>query len=157
MSRRVTLNLGIEGDLHDVTVVIPDDEPTPWQWGERFSIVGKSTPRVDGALKATGAARYTYDLELPGMLHGAILRSPWPHARVRDIDLSRAKRMAGVRAVLALDDREIRFAGQEVAAVAALSSDIASDALKLIKVDYETLPFVVDVETAMTETAPRVF
>jgi len=114
MARRVTLNLGIEGDLHDVTVVIPDDEPTPWQWGERFSIVGKSTPRVDGALKATGVAHYTYDLDLPNMLHGAILRSPWPHARVRAIDLSAAKRLAGVRAVLALDDREIRFAGQEV-------------------------------------------
>src|SRR6266481_1465315 len=157
MARRVTLNLGIEGDLHDVTVVIPDDEPTPWQWGEGFSIVGKSTPRVDGALKATGAAHYTYDLDLPGMLHGAILRSPWPHARIRAIDLSAAKRLGGVRALLALDDREIRFAGQEVAAVAALSTDIAADALRLIKVDYETLPFVVDMEAAMPESAPRVF
>lgn len=157
MSRRVTLNLGIEGDTHDVTVVIPDDEPTPWQWGERLSIVGKPTPRVDGALKATGAAHYTYDIELPGMLYGAILRSPWPHARVRDIDLSAAKRMAGVRAVLASDDREIRFAGQEVAAVAALSTDVASDALKLVKVDYETMPFVVDIDAAMTDSAPRVF
>ena len=157
MARRVTLNLGIEGDLRDVTVVIPDDEPTPWQWGERFSIVGKSTPRVDGALKATGVAHYTYDLELPNMLHGAILRSPFPHARVRSIDLSAAKRLGGVRVVLALDDREIRFAGQEVAAVAALSTDIAADALKLIKVDYETLPFVVDMEAALPESAPRVF
>ena len=65
--------------------------------------------------------------------------------------------MTGVRAVLALDDREIRFAGQEVAAVAALSTDIAADALKMIKVDYETLPFVVDVDAAMTDSAPRVF
>src|SRR5271168_2543993 len=136
MSRRVTLNLGIEGSAgieggagvegvtREVTVVIPDDEPTPWQRGERLSIVGRATPRVDGPLKATGAAHYTYDIELPGMLYGAILRSPWPHARVRDIDLSGAKGMAGVRAVLACDDREVRFAGQEVAAVAAISSDI---------------------------------
>src|SRR5260370_31697505 len=157
MSRRVTLNLGFQGNTRDVTIVIPDDEPTPGQWGDRLSVVGKPTPRVDGPLKAAGAARYTYDIELPGMLYGAILRSPWPHARVRDIDLSRAKRMAGVRAVLALDDREIRFAGQEVAAVAALSSDIAADALKVIHVDYETMPFVVDVEAAMTDSAPRVF
>ncbi len=157
MSRRVTLKLGIEGDTHDVTVVIPDDEPTPWDLGARLSIVGKPTPRVDGALKATGAAHYTYDIELPGMLYGAILRSPWPHARVRDIDLSAAKRTAGVRAVLALDDREIRFAGQEVAAVAALSTDIASDALSVVRVDYETMPFVVDVDAAMTDSAPRVF
>lgn len=157
MARRVTLNLGREGDARAVTVEIPDDEPTPWQLGERFSIVGHATPRVDGALKACGAAHYTYDIEVPGMLYGAMLRSPWPHARVREIDLSAAKRMAGVRAVLANDDREIRFAGQEVAAVAALSSDLANDALKLIKVDYETMPFVVDVDAAMTDSAPSVF
>ncbi len=157
MSRRVTLNLGREGDTRSVTVDIPDDEPTPWDWGARLSIVGRETPRVDGPLKACGSAHYTYDIELPGMLYGAILRSPWPHARVREVDLSGAKRMAGVRAAIASDDREIRFAGQEVAAVAALSSDIASDALKLIKVDYETLPFVVDVDSAMTDSSPRVF
>src|SRR5258708_39909439 len=157
MSRRVTLNLGFQGNTRDVTVVIPDDEPTPWQWGDRLSVIGKPTPRVDGPLKATGAARYTYDIELPGMLYGAMLRSPWPHARIRSIDLSAAQHLAGVRAVFALDDHEIRFAGQEVAAVAAISSDIAADALKLIKVDYETLPFVVDMDAAAKESAPRVF
>ena len=157
MSRRVTLKLGFQGNTQDVAVVIPDDEPTPWDWGERLSVVGKPTPRVDGPLKATGAAHYTYDIELPGMLYGAILRSPWPHARIRNIDLSAAQHLDGVRAVFALDDREIRFAGQEVAAVAATSSDIAADALKLIKVDYETLPFVVDMESAAKDSAPRVF
>ncbi|MFZ0680629.1 xanthine dehydrogenase family protein molybdopterin-binding subunit [Candidatus Binatus sp.] len=157
MSRRVTLNLGFQGNTQDITVVIPDDEPTPWQWGDRLSVVGKPTPRVDGPLKVTGAAHYTYDIELPGMLSGAILRSPWPHARIRNIDVSAAQNLAGVRAVLALDDREIRFAGQEVAAVAAISSDIAADALKLIKVDYETLPFVVDMDAAAKDSAPSVF
>ncbi len=157
MSRRVTLNLGFKDNTRDVTIVIPDDEPTPWQWGDRLSVVGKPTPRVDGPLKATGAAHYTYDIELPGMLYGAILRSPWPHARIRNIDLSAVQHLAGVRAVLALDDREIRFAGQEVAALAATSSDIAADALKLIKVDYETLPFVVDMDSAAKDSAPRVF
>src|SRR5271156_3932825 len=157
MSRRVTLNLGFQGNTQDVTVVIPDDEPTPWQWSDRLSVVGKPTPRVDGPLKATGAAHYTYDIELPGMLYGAILRSPWPHACVRNLDLSGAQNLAGVRAVLALDDREIRFAGQEVAAVAAITSDIAADALKLIKVDYETQPFVVDMDDAAKDSAARVF
>src|ERR1700730_7147805 len=142
MSRRVTLNLGYEGSLQDVTVVIPDDEPTPWQWGDKLDIVGKPTPRVDGALKATGAARYSYDIELSGMLYGAILRSPYPHARIKSIDSSRAKRLNGVRVVMSMDDDVVRFAGQEVAAVAAISSDIANDAVALIKVDYEPLPFV---------------
>ncbi len=148
MSRRVTLNLGFQGNTQDVTVVIPDDEPTPWQWGDRLSVVGKPTPRVDGPLKATGAAHYTYDIELPGMLYGAILRSPSPHAQIRTIDCPPRKSCGRAPAVLALDDREIRFAGQEVAAVAAISSDIAADALRLIKVDYETLPFVVDMDAA---------
>jgi xanthine dehydrogenase YagR molybdenum-binding subunit len=157
MSRRVTLNLGFQGETHDVTVVIPDDEPTPWVWGERLSIVGKPTPRVDGPLKATGTAHYTYDINLPGMLYGAILRSPFPHARVRSVDLTAAERLAGVRAAFAYDDKEIRFAGQEVAAVAAISSDIAADALRLIKVDYEKMLFVVEMDTAMASDAPRVF
>ena len=85
MSRRVTLNLGFQKSLRDVTIVIPDDEPTPWQWGERLSIVGTPTPRVDGPMKATGAARYTCDINLLGMLYGAILRSPLPHARIRSL------------------------------------------------------------------------
>jgi xanthine dehydrogenase YagR molybdenum-binding subunit len=157
MSRRVTLNLGFEGNTRDVAIEIPDDEPTPWDWGTRFSVVGQPTPRVDGPLKATGAAHYTYDIQLPGMLYGAILRSPWPHARVRNIDLSAARNLNGVRAVLALDDREIRFAGQEVAAVAATTTDIAADALRLIKLDYETQPFVVEMDAAIEPSAPPVF
>src|ERR1700736_4054277 len=120
MSRRVTLSLGYEGNLQDVVVVIPDDEPTPWQWSDKLAIVGKPTPRVDGPLKATGAARYSYDIDLPGMLYGAILRSPYPHARIKNIDASRARRLNGVRAVTNMDDDVVRFAGQEVVAVAAI-------------------------------------
>ena len=90
MSRRVTLNLGYEGNLRDVTVVIPDDEPTPWQWGDKLEIVGHPTPRIDGPLKATGTAKYTYDIQLPGMLYGAILRNPLPHAKIKNIDTSQA-------------------------------------------------------------------
>ena len=113
MSRRVTLNLGYEGNARDVAIEIPDEEPTPWDRDSRLSVVGKPAPRVDGSLKATGAAHYSYDIALPGMLYGAILRSPYPRARVRDIDFSGAQRLNGVRAVLALDDRRsIAGAGQ---------------------------------------------
>src|ERR1700683_288370 len=157
MSRRVTLNLGYEGNLRDVTVVIPDDEPTPWQWGDKLEIVGHPTPRIDGPLKATGTAKYTYDIQLPGMLYGAILRSPLPHARIKSIDTARAARLRGVRAIINIDDDVVRFAGQEVAAVAAISSYIANDALALIKVDYEPLPFVADLDAAMAAGAPAVF
>ena len=157
MAQRITLKLGFAGSTRDVAVVIPDDEPIPWQWGARFAVVGVETPRADGALKATGAARYTYDVDLPGMLHGAILRSPHPHARVTRIDLSAAQRLDGVRATLERGGETVRFAGQEVAAVAATSPLIARDALALIRVDYETLPFVASIDDALKPGAPRVF
>ncbi|MGH7934008.1 MAG: xanthine dehydrogenase family protein molybdopterin-binding subunit [Candidatus Binataceae bacterium] len=157
MARRVTLRLGFTGDTTNVTVVLPDDEPTPWQFGDQLSVVGKDHPRVDGALKATGAARYTYDINLPGMLYGAILRSRYPHARVRSVDLSRARNLSGVRAALRREDQVMRFAGQEVAAVAAVSPDIAADALKLIRVEYEPMPFATDMADALKSSAPHVF
>ncbi len=157
MARNVTVRLGFEGNISDVRLVIPDDEPTPWQWGEPLAVVGREMARVDGALKATGTAPYTYDVELPGMLYGAILRSPYPHARVRSVDLSAARRLRGVRAAIERGEAVVRFAGQEVAAVAAVSPAIANDALALIKVDYEPLPFVIDMEDAQKPSAPRVF
>ena len=113
MARRATLKLGFAGDVRDVTVVIPDDEPIPWQWGEQFSVLRKETPRVDGPLKATGGARYSYDIQLPAMLYGAILASPYAHAMVRSVDLSEAQRQSGVMAALRVEDDEVRFAGQE--------------------------------------------
>lgn len=157
MARRATLKLGFAGDVRDVTVVIPDGEPIPWQWGEQFSVLRKETPRVDGPLKTTGAARYSYDIRLPGMLYGAILRSPYAHAMVSGVDLSGAQRHSGVIAALRIEDSEVRFAGQEVAAVAALSPEIANQALSHIKVAYAPLPFVVDMDKAMAAGAPRVF
>jgi xanthine dehydrogenase YagR molybdenum-binding subunit len=157
MARRVTLRLGFSGDVREITVVIPDDEPIPWQLGQQFSVVGTPAPRVDGPVKAAGTAAYTYDIQLPGMLHGAILRSPYPHARIRNIDLSRARALAGVRAAIKRDNQAARFAGQEIAAVAAASLDIANDALALIRVDYQPLPFVAEMEDALKPDAPPVF
>ena len=157
MARQVTLKLGMAGDVHDVTVVLPDSEPIPWQWGEQFSLLRKETPRVDGALKACGSARYSYDIQMPGMLYGVILRSPYAHAMVRDVDMSEAERQSGVIAALRIEGDEVRFAGQEVAAVAAVSPEVATQALRHIKVEYTPMPFVVDMDKAMAAGAPKVF
>ncbi len=157
MGRQVTLKFGFAGDVRDVTVVLPDGEPIPWQWGEQFSVLRKETPRVDGPLKATGSARYSYDIQMPGMLYGAILRSPYAHAMVRSVDLSGARQQSGVIAALRVEDNEVRFAGQEVAAVAAVSPEVATHALRHIKVEYTPLPFVVDMDKAMAAGAPKVF
>ncbi len=133
-----------------------------------FSIIGKPIAMVDAAGKTTGAGKYTDDLCLPGMLVGKILHSPYPHARIKRIDTSRAERLDGVAAVvtgkdaptpygilpvghdehaLALD--KVRYVGDNLACVAAVSEDIAEEALEVIDVEYEVLPAYFDPEESM--------
>ena len=144
--------------------------------------IGKRTPRPDGADKVTGKAAYAADTNMPGMIWGKVLRSPHAHARIKKIDTSKAAAYPGVKAVITSKDivdfpidkgavmlgiQDMRwmcrnvmardkalFHGHPVAAVAATSQEIAAEALKLIVVDYEVLPFAVDVEDAMKPGAP---
>ncbi len=138
--------------------------------------IGKSLPRRDARLKATGEARYTADLSLPFMLHAAVLRSPYPHARILSIDTSRAESLPGVKAVITARDTsgvkwgvfrytrdqeflardKVRYVGEEVAAVAAETEEIAREAVSLIRVEYEILPAVFDPLSAIAEDAPRI-
>src|SRR6202171_5560348 len=133
-----------------------------------FSIIGKPTAMIDAAHKTTGAGKYTDDLSLPGMLTGKILHSPYPHARIKRIDTSHAERFDGVVSVvvgkdapnpygilpvghdehaLALD--KVRYVGDNVACVVAISESIAEKALELIEVEYEFLPPSFDPEQAL--------
>jgi 4-hydroxybenzoyl-CoA reductase subunit alpha len=133
-----------------------------------FSIIGKPTAMIDAAQKTTGAGKYTDDLSVPGMLIGKILHSPYPHARIRRIDTSRAEKCEGVVAAvvgkdaphpygilpvghdeyaLALD--KVRYVGDNVACVVAVSEAIAEKALELIEVEYEVLPAYFDPEESM--------
>ena len=146
--------------------------------GNRPRIIGRSTPAVEGAAKVAAEARYLEDLGAPGMLYGKICRSPLPHARIRGIDTSRAERLPGVIAVITARDmpdikfsfvpefadkvplcapgRTVRYAGDEVAAVAALDERTAEEALRLIEVDYEPLEPVLDLEAALSPDSPEV-
>ena len=129
-------------------------------WGEASEsrLIGKRIPRLSGKDKVTGKAKYTFDINRPGMLYGRILRSEVAHANVVDLDLSEAEAMPGVKAVLPLVEvgRKIRYQGQEIAAVAAETDDIARDAIRRIRVDLEELPHVVTEEDAMAENAPQI-
>src|ERR1700688_4506418 len=144
---------------------------------KRFKWVGTRPIRPDGVPKVTGRALYGADLKLPGMLYGKILRSPHAHARIKSIDTSAAEALPGVKAVMThadLPDQKFDYIGPErvavnfwhvtrnilarekayyeghaIAAVAATSASIADEALSLIKVDYEVLPHVIDVDDAM--------
>src|SRR5262245_27520262 len=137
-----------------------------------YQFIGQPVPRVDNTGKVTGEARYTSDVLLPDTLWAKTLRSPYSHARIKQIDISRAETAPGVRAVLTGNDvrgilygrryRDIsvlaqdraRFLGERVAAVAAETIEQAENALELIQVDYEELPAVFDPEAALQEGAP---
>ena len=150
---------------------------------QEYNVVGTRPIRHDGTDKVTGRAQYGADIKLPGLLHGKILRSPHPHARIRSIDTSRASSFPGVKAVVTsselprlsgktadlgegamsnpkfmsnncLAEDKALYKGHAVAAVAATSPHIAEEALALIDVDYEVLPAVMDVLDAMKEDAP---
>ena len=123
-------------------------------WPKDRRLLGKEHQRLDGPAKSTGRAKYSYDINRPGMLHAVILRCPHPRARVVSIDTSAAEKMPGVRAVHLLTEagRELSFAGEEVAAVAADTEALARDAARAIKVEYDaSLEFVVDERQALKD------
>ena len=129
-------------------------------WGEasQSRLIGKRIARLSGKEKVTGKAKYTFDINRPGMLYARILRSEVAHANVTDLDLTRAEELPGVKAVIPLTEvgKKLRYQGQEIAAVAAETDDIAKDALRLIFVELEELPFVVTEADAMAEGAPQI-
>jgi len=160
MPKSVNLKLGVEKNLKDTAVEIPDNTPKPWDGADDLTFIGKRTPRVDGALKASGGAKYTFDMQLPGMLEARILRSTYPAAVIRKIDTSKAEKYPGVKAVVLVQEKLpmiIRFAGQEICAVAAETKLAAEEALKLISVEYDERPFVIDLQKAMDKKSPIVF
>ncbi len=160
MPKNVKLNVGVEDNLKEISVEIPDNAPKPWDGADKLNFIGGKTARVDGKEKTSGRAKYTFDIQWPGMLYGKFLRSPHPAAIVKKIDTSKAKKYPGVKAVIPVQEKlpmRVRFAGQEVAAVAAETRHQAEEALKLIDVEYEKVPFVINVEKAMRSNAPIVF
>jgi xanthine dehydrogenase YagR molybdenum-binding subunit len=152
-----------------------DTNPKPWT---ETTVVGKALPKIDGREKLSGVAQYALDMNLPDMLYAATLRCPHAHARVLKVDLSKARAMPGVRAVLSDADREAgipwyrgpgspkglsrlfdpqcRYEGEEVAVVAAETQQQAWDAVRAIQVQYEPLPFVSNMEDALKPGAPAV-
>jgi 4-hydroxybenzoyl-CoA reductase subunit alpha len=142
----------------------------------KYKILNTPVHNIDGMAKITGRATYTFDIKLPNMLYGKILRSPHPHANILNINTSKAEKVMGVKAVVTgkdtlgikqglwrrfkeLCDEEIlprdkvRYIGEPVAAVAAIDEDTAEEALNLIEVDYEPLPAVFDPMEAIKESS----
>jgi len=124
------------------------DDDTKYNWpaaGER-ALIGKRVSRVDGPVKASGRAKYTYDVHRPGMLYGKVVRCPYAHAKVTSVDTAAAEKMPGVVAVHVIQEpgSEIHWAGDDIVVVAAMDEGAAEDAAKAVKVQYEPLPHFVD-------------
>jgi xanthine dehydrogenase molybdenum-binding subunit len=140
---------------------------------QKYRFIGQPTPRKDASSIVTGKAIYINDVKLPNMLVGKVLRSPYPHAIIKEINVEKAKSLPGVKAVLTYKDvpdwklglpshlrvldRKVRFVGDAVSLVAAETEEIAQEALDLIEVEYEVLPAVFDVEEAIKEGAPQLY
>jgi xanthine dehydrogenase YagR molybdenum-binding subunit len=165
------IRVSTKGSGEDATVeLVEEDQVQSWPAGATLAVVGAGVSRLEGREKVTGRAHYTYDVRLPGQLYAQVLRSPHPHARIVSIDIGKAERLPGVHAVVCAANTEpvpwygdsfvfdttVRMIGDEVAAVAAESEEIAADALRLIEVTYEPLPFVTDLAAGMEPNAPKV-
>jgi xanthine dehydrogenase YagR molybdenum-binding subunit len=151
------------------------DEPPPLPPNSELTYIGKPTVRYDGPAKAMGKGKYTADINLPGMLYARLVDATIPHGRILSIDTSAAEKLQGVRAVHVIEHvygvaelRDpkietpsrypvIRYAGQPIAGIAAVSQQIANDAARLVKVQYDEMPFVVDRSDARADDAPMVF
>jgi xanthine dehydrogenase YagR molybdenum-binding subunit len=124
------------------------DDNTKYGWpaADQRTLIGKRISRVDGPEKASGRAKYTYDVHRPGMLYGKVVRSPHAHAKVVSVDTAAAEKMPGVKGVYIIQDKgsEIHWAGDDVVVVAAVDEPTAADAARAIKVEYEPLPHFVD-------------
>jgi len=130
-----------------------------YPWPEKPALLSTSVKRLDGPVKASGRAKYAYDIKRPGMLFAKVLRSPHAHARVVAIDVGAAEKAPGVKVVLPWRKAgdKVVFQGDEVAAVAATTEEQALDAVRMIKVQYEPLPHLANVEQALGTAAPSVF
>ena len=163
--------------------MVTNSEPNIVLSNQEFNVVGSRPIRHDGADKVTGRARYSADLQLPGMLYGKVLRSPHAHARIKNINTNKAKEIPGIKAVVTSSDLpqptgvltdigesamvnpkflsnnclasdKVLYKGHAVAAVAATNVHIAEQALALIEVEYQVLPSVTDLLDAMEDDAP---
>jgi len=155
--KKIKVTRQVNGIDTEVEIEVEDTGEAGPKWGpnDKHAILNKPLKRVDGPLKVTGVAKYTYDVRPKGMLFGRILRSPHARAKVKSIDLSGAKAVAGAFAV-EHTIKEALHEGAPIAAVAAPTPELAEDALRAIKVEWEATDFVVRPEDAMKPGAPKV-
>jgi xanthine dehydrogenase YagR molybdenum-binding subunit len=122
-------------------------------WPEKPRLLGTRVSRLDGPEKSTGRAKYSFDINRPGMLHAIILRCKYAHAKIKDIDISAAEKVPGFKALhyIKKNGDELYYAGDEILGIACDTEEHAKDAIRAVKIDYEELPFLVKEEDALKE------
>lgn len=170
MVKIVKTRVEFEGRFREEYVAVEGEQLEPWSSAQRSTVVGKPVPRIDGLAKVNGSARYTHDIQLPGMVYGKFLRCPYGHARLKRIDASRAESMPGILAVYThlsvsrlpfenastLLKDELFYNGDEVALVVGDDEATVVDALEEIEVEYEQLPAVVDPEESISSDRVKI-
>jgi xanthine dehydrogenase YagR molybdenum-binding subunit len=154
--KKVRVPRVINGVEQMVEIEVDDVGGPGWGANDKHTILNHRYTRVDGPVKVSGKAQYTYDVRLRNMLYGRVVRCPYAHARIKNFDSTAASKMPGVKAIVQSRATEFRFAGSPVAAVAATTPELAQDAARAIVVEYEKLPFVVTGDRAIQTGAPRV-
>src|SRR5262249_48473946 len=123
------------------------------KWPEKRRLIGQKTPRIDGPEKATGKAKYSFDIKRPRPLHAGLIRCPHAHAKIKSIDTSAAEKTPGFKAlhIIKRAGEELYFAGDEVLALCADTEEHAHDAARAVKVEYDVLPFTVKEADALAK------
>ena len=161
----------IEQEQAERVAEVSTDEIEQWPANEKLKVIGKPVIRKDAYDKVSGSATFTFDIDLPRMCYAKVIRSPHPHAKIENINSSKAEKLVGVLGIIhhknipeikwyygtsVLFDPEVRYQGDEIACVAAESEKIAEEAISLIEVEYEILPFVTDPTKSMQPDSPKV-
>jgi xanthine dehydrogenase YagR molybdenum-binding subunit len=173
--KTVQMPVGVLGyTLRNESREVPATEPPVWPINKDLKYVGQPVERWDAQAKVSGRARYTADVQLPGMLYAKFANASVPHAKVVSVDTSAAERYPGVKGVHVIQHTlggavlrdpsleqvkypVVRYAGQPIAAVAAVTPYAAEEAAALVKIQYEAMPFVVDMDQARASNSPLVF
>lgn len=158
MPRKIKTVIVENGFDKEVEIEVPDGPPAAWGDLSKLRILGKRNPRPDGPDKVSGRAKYSSDIVLPGMCYARYVMSPVAAGELTAIDSSAAERIPGVKAVMKLAEpgTAILAAGQPVAVVAALTPELAEDAVRAVKVSITPQPFVVNLKKAMSPNSARV-
>ncbi|MDZ7608560.1 MAG: xanthine dehydrogenase family protein molybdopterin-binding subunit [Cyclobacteriaceae bacterium] len=161
-TKKIKMPFGVPGhNLGEVEREIPANEPPAWPINEKLKHVGRPVRRYDALAKVTGKAKFTADVQLPGMLYAKFFNATTPSAKILSIDTSKAEALEGVYAIHILKDdqgnySEVKYVGQPIGAVAAVSLEVAEEAASKVSIEYQYEKFVIDAEEALKPESPIV-